>query len=84
MTKAITCVEYKFGEESEWAFEVNAELLKEYSYHKDGTVTAVTAAEEFGGYNLLIGLCATGFALAAGCTVIIIALRIKLWRVKDD
>lgn len=83
-TSRITCVEYKFGEESEWAFEVNAELLKEYSYHKDGTVTAVTAAEEFGGYNLLIGLCATGFALAAGCTVIIIALRIKLWRVKDD
>ena len=76
-------VDYHLGGEV-WAFNVNESLLIDYVYHKDGTVTAVTAAEEFSGYNLLIGLCAAGCAIAALSTVILVAFRIKLIKVRDN
>ena len=80
----IECVEYYFGNQSEWAFNVNSENLIDYEYNSDGTVTAVTDAEEFEGYNTLIALCGTAFAVSGGCTVILTAFRLKLRRVRDD
>ncbi len=81
----IYCTEYKFGNESEWAFTVYPDKLIDYVYHaNDGSVTAVTDAEEFEGYGLLTALCATAFAITAGCTVVLVAFIIKLRRVQDD
>ena len=65
-------------------FGVNDSSLIDYNLNSDGTVTAVTAAEEFSGYNLLIALCATGCAIAAGSMVILVAFRIKLHRLKGE
>ena len=73
----ILCTEYELGG-TVMAFSVNEDSLIDYHYNKDGTVTAVTAAEEFTGYNLLIALCATGCAIAGGSTVTLVAFRLKL------
>ena len=81
----INCVEFKFGDEVVYAFEVNANKLIDYIYNgSDGTVTAVTDAEEFTGDNFLIGLCGAGCAITAACTVILVSFKIKLRRVKDE
>lgn len=71
-------VEYTFGEETEWVFEVNTAELRDYRYNRGGSVTAIVDAEDFEGYTYLIALCATGVAIAASCTVILVAFRIKL------
>ncbi len=79
----INCTEFEFGKERVWAFAVNTKLI-DYSYNSDGTVTAVIDAEEFEGYNLLIGLSAGGCAIMVACTVILVSFKIKLGRVKDE
>ena len=78
------CAEYKFESETVWVFEVNTDSLIDFTPHKDGTVTAILDADEFEGYDILIGLCAAGAAIAAGCTVILTAFIIKLRRVKGE
>ena len=76
--------EYTFGGETVYLFTVN-EDLKDYIYNKsDGSVTAITYAEEFTGYNFLTALCAAGVAVTVSCTVILTAFRIKLRRIKDE
>ena len=80
----VNCVEYQFGKQSEWVFNVHAEQLKDYSYDEEsGAVIAVTDAEEFEGYDVLIAFIATACAISGGCAVILIAFRIKLRRVRD-
>ena len=75
------CTEFKFGQETVWAFEVN--MIRGYKYNEyDGSVTVVTDAEEFEGYDLLIALCATAFAITAGCAIILISFKIKLGRLE--
>ena len=74
----IRCVEYKFGDETEWVFEVNSSELIEYSYGTDGKVTAVINAEDFEGYDYLFALCLTGLSIAVGCNVVLVAFTIKL------
>ncbi|MDE6597672.1 MAG: PrsW family intramembrane metalloprotease [Clostridia bacterium] len=76
------CFAYEFGKDVVWVFEVN-DYFKDYKYQKDGTVTAVTYAEEFNNYDLLIVLCATGCAITICCTVVLAGLRIKIRRLKD-
>ena len=79
----IPCTEFKFGNKKVWAFEINS--LRGYKYNEtNGTVTAVTDAEEFEGYELLIALCAAAFAIAAGCAVILISFKIKLGRLNNE
>lgn len=78
------CTEYKFEGETVWVFEVNTDSLIDFTPHKDGTVTAILDADEFEGYDILIGLCAAGAAIAVGCTVILTAFIIKLRRVKGE
>ncbi len=81
----IFCKEYDFGGESAWVFEVSADDIISYSYNdENGTVTAVTAAEEFEGYDVLIALVATACGITAGCCVVLTAFRIKLRRVKNE
>lgn len=77
------CKEYKF-DETVWVFQINADEIRDYTYHKDGTVTAIQDADDFEGYPYLIALCATGAAIAVGCTVILAAFTIKLRRVKNE
>ena len=80
----IPCVEYTFGEESVWVFEVN-EDYSDYTYNKsDGSISCVIDAEEFGGYNLLIGLVAGALGVSGGCAVILFAFTIKLRKVKEN
>lgn len=79
----VPCTEYKFGEQSVWAFDVNTGGLKEYIYNSDGSVTAVTDAEEFTGYFELTAICITGGAVVVGCAVTMIVLRIKIRRLKN-
>lgn len=79
----IPCSEFEFGKEKVWAFEVNS--LRGYRYHElDGSVTAVTDAEEFEGYDLLIALSAAACAISAFCTVVLVSFKIKLRRLKDE
>ncbi len=77
------CNNYNFGGESVWVFDVNAEEVKYYNYNKNGTVTAVTEADAFTGYHLLIIICGVGCAATLASTVVIVGLRIKLRRIKD-
>lgn len=80
----IPCVEYTFGDETIWAFEVTDEY-SDYTYNKkDGTVSCVIDAEEFGGYNLLIGLVGAAVAISGACGVILFAFTIKLRKVKEN
>ncbi|MDE7440457.1 MAG: PrsW family intramembrane metalloprotease [Clostridia bacterium] len=80
----IPCVEYTFGDDTAWAFEVNDDYEK-YTYNKsDGSVSAIIDAEAFEGYNLLIALVASAVAVAGACGVILFAFSIKLRRVRDD
>ena len=84
ISSRIPCVEYTFGSETLWAFEVSDDY-SDYSYNKsDGTVSCVKDAEEFGGYNLLIGLVAGAVAISGACSVILFAFTIKLRRLKDE
>ncbi len=81
----IPCVEYKFGAESVWTFEISKTDFTDYTYNQtDGTVSCVTDAEEFGGYNLLIGLVASAVAVSGACGVILLAFSLKLRRLKDE
>lgn len=84
-SSSILCVEYEFGDESVWVFEVNSEDIISYSYNdRTGAVTAVTNAEEFEGYDVLIALVATACGITAGCCVVLTAFRIKLRKVKKE
>ena len=81
----IPCVEYSFGGETAWVFEVNSDEFSNYTYNKsDGTVSCVIDAEEFEGYNLLIGLFAGAVGVAGACGVILLAFAIKLRRVNEN
>ena len=85
VSSRIPCVEYIFGEESEWVFEVNEGNFSDYTYNAaSGAVSCVIDAEEFGGYKLLIALIAAAVAVAGACCVILTAFTIKLRRVGDD
>ena len=76
------CSKYEFGKDEVWVFEVN-NYFRDYKYQKDGTVTAVTDAEEFHNFNILIALCAAGCAITVCCTVVLVGLRIKIRRISD-
>lgn len=76
--------DYKFDDETVWVFEVNADDIRDYVFHNDGSVTAIQDADAFEGYAYLIGLCAGGAAIVLGCTVILVAFRIKLRRVENE
>lgn len=81
----IPCVEYFFGDEGAWVFEVNHDDFINYTYNQeDGSVSCVIDAEAFEGYNLLIGLVAAAVGIAGVCGVILFAFSIKLRRVRDD
>ena len=79
----IECTQFKFGKETVWAFDIYENLIS-YVYNDDGSVSAVLNAEEFEGYDILIALSATACAVAACCTVILVAFTIKLRRIKED
>ena len=79
----IPCVEYTFGTESEWVFEVNGDDFSNYSYEEDGSIYCVIDSEEFGGYNLLIGLVAGAVGVSGACGIILFAFTLKLRKVKD-
>ncbi len=77
--------EYEFGDETVGVFDIYGGEIRIYDYNpSDQTVTAVTTAEEFEGYDILIAICATGCAIAIGCSVILISLRITIGRLKDE
>ena len=81
----IPCVEYTFGNESVWVFEVTGDDYSNYTYNReDGSVSCVIDAEEFEGYNLLIALVAAAVGIAGACTIILFAFTLKLRRVKDE
>ena len=81
----IPCVEYTFGDESEWVFEVYGDDYENYTYDEtDGSISCVIDAEEFGGYNLLIGLVAGAVGVAGACSIILTAFTIKLRKVKGE
>lgn len=80
----IPCVEFAFGEEREWVFSVSGTEAADYTYNSDGSVSCVIDAEEFDGYNLLIGLFAAAVGISGACGVILSAFLIKLRRVRDD
>ena len=85
ITSRIPCVEYTFGDESVWVFEVTGDDYSDYTYNAvDGSVSCVIDAEEFGGYNLLIGLVAGAVGVAGACGIILFAFTIKLRRVRED
>lgn len=89
MDSRIPCVEYKFGNQTEWAFEISETIsetdFSDYTYNEtDGSVSCVTDAEEFGGYDLLIGLVASAVGVTAACGVILFAFTIKLRRLRDE
>ena len=84
VSSRIPCVEYTFGNERIWVFEVSDDYSN-YTYEEeDGTVSCVIDAEEFGGYNLLIGLVAGAVGISGACAVILFAFTIRLRRVKDE
>lgn len=76
--------EYRFGNERVRVFQLNADKVRDYTYNKDGTVTAILDADDFEGYDYLMALCATGTAIAASCSIVLIAFIIKLRRVEDE
>lgn len=81
----IFCVEYKFGDEKVWVFEVHADQYSDYTYNSsDGTVSCVIDAEDFKGYDLLIALIAGAIAVTGACGIILCAFTIKLKRVKGE
>lgn len=77
VSNMVLCNEYKFGNQTEYVFEVTSELI-EYSYGNDGKVTAVINAEDFEGYDYLFALCLTGLSIAVACNVVLVAFTIKL------
>ena len=81
----IPCVEYVFGSEREWVFEVNGDDYSDYIYNSNnGSISCVIDAEEFGGYNLLTGLVAGAVGVAGACGIILFAFTMKLRKVKDN
>lgn len=81
----IPCAEYNFGDERAWIFEVNSDLIYDYTYNaKDDSVTAIVDAEGFEGYDLLIALLSAAVGIVAGCAVILTSFIIKLRRAKND
>lgn len=80
----VYCTDYIFDSEIESVFDVNGDKILNYIYRSDsGRVTAVTYAEEFHNFDLLIALCATGCAITVCCTVVLAGLRIRIRRIKD-
>ncbi len=84
LASRIPCVEYAFGDETEWVFEVNETDYSSYTYNEDGTVSAVIDAVAFEGYDLLIALVASAVGVSGACFVILTAFSIKLRRVRDE
>ena len=81
----IPCAEYKFGSDTAWAFEISETDYSDYTYNQaDGSVSCVTDAEAFEGYNLLIGLVAAAVGVSGACGVILFAFTIKLRRLRDE
>ena len=81
----IPCVEYTFGDESAWVFEVYGDGYENYTYDEtDGSISCVIDGEEFEGYNLLIGLVAGAVGVAGACSIILFAFTLKLRKVKDN
>lgn len=81
----IPCVEYAFGDEREWVFEVNGDKYYGYTYNKkDGSVSAIVDAEGFEGYDLLIALISAAVGVVGGCAVILFSFTIKLRRAKNE
>ena len=77
--------EYEFDKEKIDVVDVYGKDVRIYSYNTlSETVTAVTTAEEFEGYDALVAICATGCGVTVGCTVILVSLRIKIRRLKDE
>ena len=76
---------YEFGNEKVGVFDINSQEVSFYNYNSSTEiVTAVTTAEEFEGYELLVAICAAGCAVTVGCSIILISLRIKIRRLKDE
>ncbi|MDE7265395.1 MAG: PrsW family intramembrane metalloprotease [Clostridia bacterium] len=76
---------YEFGNDKVGVFDIYGEDILFYNYNSStDTVTAVTTAEEFEGYDALVAICAAGCAVTVGCTIILISLRIKIRRLKDE
>ena len=85
VTSRIPCVEYTFGNDRVWVFEVSGDDYTNYTYNKvDGSVSCIIDAEEFSGYNLLIGLVAGAVGIAGACAIILFAFTLKLRRVRED
>ena len=79
----IPCVQYRFGREREWVFEVHGDEFSDYTFNEDdGSVSCIIDAEQFGGYNLLIGLLAGAVGVAGACGIILFAFTLKLRKVK--
>ncbi|MDE6868700.1 MAG: PrsW family intramembrane metalloprotease, partial [Clostridia bacterium] len=76
---------YEFENEMVGVFDINGGDILFYSYNSStDTVTAVTDAEEFEGYEALVAICAAGCAVTVGCSIVLISLRIKIRRLKDE
>lgn len=77
--------EYDFDGEKIGIFDIYGNDIVFYSYNAaSGSVTAVTTAEEFEGYETLVAICSAGCAVTVGCSIILISLRIKIRRLKDE
>ena len=77
--------EYEFGNEKVDVVDVYGNDVRIYNYNQmNGTVIAVITAEEFEGYDALVAISASGCAVTVGCTVILVSLRIKIRRLKDE
>lgn len=79
----IYCVEYTFGDETVWVYEVTDKFEK-YTFNADGTVSVVLDANEFEGYDILIALVASAVGISGACCVVLVAFSIKLRRVRED
>ena len=79
ITSRIPCVEYTFGNVREWVFEIYGDDYSNYTYDEsDGSISCVIDAEEYGGYNLLLGLVAGAVGVSGACAIILFAFTIKL------
>ena len=85
VSSRIPCVEYTFGSDRVWVFEVSGDDYSNYTYNRtDGSVSCVVDGKEFSGYNLLIGLGAGAVGIAGACCIILFAFTLKLRKVRDE
>ena len=76
---------YEFDDDDIDVVDIYGSSVRFYTYNPSTkTVTAVTNAEEFEGYELLVAICAAGCAVTVACSIILISLRIKIRRLKDE